>query len=118
MEQGCCYSSLHTAAQGGEGRERDCFCRALSCHPVSLGVAISLSFPPSGPWEFWWGKVLGPGSETLLRMRVLGVSGNELHCPEDQMTIGIESWVPYLLYPLWAQRGWDAPGVVWKFLNW
>lgn len=83
----------------------------------ALGAAISLSFPPIGPWGFWWREVLGTGSEMPLSMQVLGVSGYELHCPGDPVTTGIEPWVPYLLPHLRGQGGWDAPGVVQKFLN-
>lgn len=86
-------------------------------HPEALGAALSFSFPPIGPSGFWWGEVLGPGSELPLSMRVLGVSGHELCCQGDPATTGIEPWVPYLLPPLRGQGGWAAPGVVWEFLN-
>lgn len=88
-----------------------------ACHPVDLGAAISLSFPPIGPWGFWWREVLGTGSEMPLSMRVLGVSGHELRCPGDPATTGTEPWVPYLLPHLRGQGGQDAPGIVQEFLN-
>lgn len=52
--------------------------------PEALGAAISFSFPPIGPSGFWWGEVLGPGSEMPLSMRVLGVLGHELCCQGDR----------------------------------
>ena len=86
-------------------------------HPEALGAAISLSFPPIGPWGYWWREILGTGSEMPLNMRVPGVSGHELRCPGDPVTTGIEPWVPYLL-PHCEGSGrmgcsWGCP----KFLN-